>query len=75
MASPQEGHIKTGVLFGTCAEHSRAGIEGVDTAWRNSNETGGSATGLSATDAWRRCGSLTNRLALPAGYKYCQTHP
>ena len=29
------------------------GLRACDTAWRDSNETGGSATGLSATDAWR----------------------
>ena len=29
MVSPHEGHIRTGVLSGTCAEHSRAGIERV----------------------------------------------
>jgi hypothetical protein len=29
MVSPHEGHIRTGVLSGTCAEHSIGGIEGV----------------------------------------------
>jgi hypothetical protein len=29
MVSPHEGHIRAGVLSGTCAEHSMAGIEGV----------------------------------------------
>jgi hypothetical protein len=53
MVSPQEGHIRTGVSSGTSGGHSMAGIEACDTAWRNSTETGGSATELSATDAWR----------------------
>ena len=29
MVSPHEGHVRTGVLSGTCAEHSMAEIEGV----------------------------------------------
>jgi hypothetical protein len=29
MVSPQEGHIRTGVLFGTSGGHSMGGIEGV----------------------------------------------
>ena len=29
MVSPHEGHTRTGVLSGTSAEHSMAGIEGV----------------------------------------------
>jgi len=29
MVSPQEGHIRTGVLSGASGEHSTAGIEGV----------------------------------------------
>jgi hypothetical protein len=50
---PQEGHIRTGVLSGTSGEHSMGGLRACDTAWRYSTETGGSATELSATDAWR----------------------
>ena len=29
MVSPQEGHIRTGVLSGTSGGHSMVGIEGV----------------------------------------------
>jgi hypothetical protein len=29
MVSPQEGHIRTALLFGTSGGHSMAGIEGV----------------------------------------------
>ena len=29
MVSPQQGHIRTGVLSGAGGEHSMAGIEGV----------------------------------------------
>ena len=29
MVSPQEGHVRTGVLSGTSGRHSMAGIEGV----------------------------------------------
>jgi hypothetical protein len=54
MVSPQEGHIRTGVLSGTSGGHSIGGLRACDTACRDSTETGGSATELSATDAWRR---------------------
>jgi hypothetical protein len=53
MVSPQEGHIRTGVLSGTSGGHSMGGLRAWDSAWRDSTETGGSATELSATDAWR----------------------
>ena len=53
MVSPQEGHIKSGVLSGTSGGHSTGGLRAWDTAWRDSTKIGGSATELSATDAWR----------------------
>ena len=53
MVSPQEGHIRSGVLSGTSGGHSRGGLRACDTAWRDSTEAGGSATELSVTDAWR----------------------
>ena len=53
MVSPQEGHTRTGVLSGTAARIRWRGLRACNTAWRNSTETGGSATELSATDAWR----------------------
>jgi len=39
------------VLSATSGEHSMGGLRACDTAWRDSTETGGSATELSATDA------------------------
>ena len=45
--------LRTGVLSGTSGEHSIGGLRACNTAWRDSTETGGSATELSATDAWR----------------------
>jgi hypothetical protein len=53
MVSPPQGHIRTGVLSGTDSQHSMGGLRACDPAWRDSTETGGSATELSATDAWR----------------------
>jgi hypothetical protein len=41
-----------GPLSGTEGGRSMAGVEGVSYGMRDSAETGGSATGLSATDAW-----------------------
>jgi hypothetical protein len=51
MVSPQEGHIRTGVLSGTNSGPSIAGVEGAYWAMCDSTETGGSATELSATNA------------------------
>ena len=50
MVSPQVRHTMVGPLSGTKGE--RAMVEGLSYDMRNSAETGGSATGLSATDAW-----------------------
>jgi hypothetical protein len=49
---------KRGILGSACCPVLAAGIRSrglraCDTAWRDSTETGGSATALSATDAWR----------------------
>jgi hypothetical protein len=49
---------KRGILGSACCPVLAAGIRSrglraCDTAWRDSIETGGSATALSATDAWR----------------------
>ena len=41
-----------GVLLGTGDERSMAEVEGVNTACAAQLKTGGSATELSATDAW-----------------------
>ena len=53
MVSPQEGHTRTGVLSGASGGIRWRGLRASNTAWRNSTETGGSATELSATDAWQ----------------------
>jgi hypothetical protein len=50
MVSPHERHTMVGPLSGTKGERSM--IEGASCAMCVSTETGGSATGLSATDAW-----------------------
>src|SRR5580700_2575068 len=50
MVSPQERHTMVGPLSGTRCERSM--VEGVSCAMCVSTETGGSAKGLSATDAW-----------------------
>jgi hypothetical protein len=52
MVSPQERHTSDGVLFGTGGDRSIAGVEGMQFVMCDSTETGGSATELSATDAW-----------------------
>ena len=49
MVSPQEGHSIVGVAVGYGGERSMAGVS---YGMCDSTETGGSATGLSATDAW-----------------------
>ena len=49
--SPQERDTMVGFLSGTGSERSMAGVEGVWYGMRDSTETGGSATELSATDA------------------------
>jgi hypothetical protein len=50
MVSPQVRHTMVGPLSGTKGE--RAMVEGVSYGMCVSPETGGSVTGLSATDAW-----------------------
>jgi len=50
MVSPHERHTMVGPLSGTMGERSM--VEGVSYGMHVSAETGGSATGLSATDAW-----------------------
>src|ERR1700688_945186 len=50
MVSPQERHTMVGPLSGTKGERSM--VEGVSRGMCVSTETGGSATGLSATNAW-----------------------
>ena len=57
MVSPQERHKMVGPLSATGDERSMAGVETVSYGMCVSTETGGSATGLSATDAWHggRC--------------------
>jgi hypothetical protein len=52
MVSPQVRHTMVGPLSGTKGERSMAGVEGLQDDIRYSAETGGSATGLSATNAW-----------------------
>ena len=52
MVSPQERHTTVGALSGTAGERSMAGGEGVQYGMCDSTEAGGSATELSATDAW-----------------------
>ena len=53
MVSPQEGHIRTGVLSGTSSGPSIAGVESAYWVMCDSTETGGSATELSVADAWQ----------------------
>ena len=53
MVSPQERHTRAGVLSGTGGGRSMARVDGVQHGMGHSTETGGSATELSATDAWR----------------------
>ena len=50
MVSPQERHTMVGPLSGSKGERSM--VEGVSCAMCVSTETGGSATGLSVTNAW-----------------------
>jgi hypothetical protein len=50
MVSPQETHTMARFLSG--AKGERSTIEGMSYGMCASTETGGSATGLSATDAW-----------------------
>jgi|HubBroStandDraft_6_1064221.scaffolds.fasta_scaffold390671_2 hypothetical protein len=50
MVSPQVRHTMVGPLSGTKGERSM--VEGLSYGTRYSAETGGSATGLSATNAW-----------------------
>jgi hypothetical protein len=50
MVSPQDRHTMVGPLSGTKGD--RLMVEGVSCGMSVSTETGGSATGLSATDAW-----------------------
>jgi len=52
IVSPQEGHSMVSALSGTRGKSSMTGTGGVSYGIRDSTETGGSATGLSATDAW-----------------------
>jgi hypothetical protein len=52
MVSPQQRHTMVGPPSGTKGERSMAGVEGLSYGIRVSAETGGSATALSATDAW-----------------------
>jgi hypothetical protein len=52
MVSPQERHTMVRSLSGTKDERSTARVETVSYGTRISTETGGSATGLSATNAW-----------------------
>jgi hypothetical protein len=52
MVSPQVRHTMVGPLSGTKGERSLAGVENLQYDMRYSAETGGSVTGLSATDAW-----------------------
>ena len=52
MVSPQVRHTMVGPLSGTMGERAMAGVAGLLYDMRYSAETGGSATGLSATDAW-----------------------
>jgi hypothetical protein len=51
MVSPQQRHTRVGVLSGAGGKRSM-GITGVRYRVCASSETGGSATELSATDAW-----------------------
>src|ERR1700692_2177656 len=52
MVSPQQGHTTVGVLSGTGGKRSMTGAGGVSYGMCDSTKTGGSATELSATDAW-----------------------
>ena len=52
MVSPQERQTMVSPLSGTKGERSMAGVRGLRYDMRYSAETGGSATGLSATNAW-----------------------
>jgi hypothetical protein len=53
MVSPHERHTMVGALSGTKGERSMARVETASCGMCVSTETGGSATGLSAIDAWR----------------------
>jgi hypothetical protein len=57
MVSPQQRHTMVRPLSGTEGERSMTIVETVSYGMCVSTETGGSATGLSATDAWHggRC--------------------
>jgi hypothetical protein len=44
MVSPQEGHIRTGVLSGTSGGHSMGGLRACDTALRDSRQSNYSIT-------------------------------
>src|ERR1700730_3013989 len=52
MVSPQQRQTMVGPLSGTKSGRSMTGVGGLSYAIRYSAETGGSATGLSATNAW-----------------------
>jgi hypothetical protein len=54
MVSPQETHTMARFLSGAKGERStvEGTVEGMSYGMCASTETGGSATGLSATDAW-----------------------
>ena len=52
MVSPHERHTIVGPVSGTKGERSMAGVETVSCGMCVSTETGGSATKLSATNAW-----------------------
>ena len=52
MVSPQQRHTMVRPLSGTEGERSMTIVETVSYGMCVSTETGGSATGLSATDAW-----------------------
>jgi hypothetical protein len=54
MVSPQQRHTRAGVLSSIQGKRPMVGIKGVLCGTCDSTETGGSATELSATDAWHR---------------------
>ena len=61
MVSPHEGHIRPACCPVLARSIRWRKLRACDTAWRDSNETGGSATGFSATEAWRGPLSMMQR--------------